>query len=276
MLQRLVLIATVTAVSSTRLQAGESEDALWFPVGETLTYHMHWGLLPVGYSILFTEWAVVEGRKLLVVRFTAHSNRFMDTIYPVNDELVCYIDPVTFLPIYLAKKTREGPTRGDDELFFDHQNKVARWVDHIKNRTVEYPIQADTHGLVSFLYWMRSQALTPGDERDSELAIDDQLQHFRIKAIKQQNIRLDGFGTIPSVLLKVSVDSNEFFVRKIPGYVWVSTDQRRIVTQMYIKAPIGRIKVLLHSIQEPEDEGPFLAAHPPPVLPHNLNLLKRL
>jgi hypothetical protein len=222
-----------------------------FPMGEVLTYQLQWGPVPVGSSRITTDWEIVDGKPLWVVRFTARSNKALAAIYPVHDELVSYIDPATFLPIRLIKKTREGNVYGDDELIFNHAKKTARWIDRIKKRTIEYPIETNTHGLVSFLYWLRTQPMNPGDVRKTQIAVDDRLQNFTIKALKNQNIRLDGFGVMPSVLLNVSVSTNDFFVRKIPGRVWVSADSRRVVTQMYIKVPIGHIRVFLTSIQEP-------------------------
>ena len=234
--------------------SGDDPDA--FPLGETLTYHMKWGLIPVGVTQIATGWADLDGRRVMAVRFTARSNRLVETLYPVHDVLVSYIDPETRLPIRLVKKTSEGGLVCDDTLDFDRKKGMARWTNHAKNSVIEYPIGSNTHDVVSFMYSMRTLSVATGDVISVKIAADDKVRDFSIRSIRQEDVSLPELGVIPSELVQVSVDSKGFFVRKIPGDIWISREPPRIVTRLYVRVPVGRVKLTLTAIERSPDASP--------------------
>ncbi len=245
----LALLALALLLGASLAAASSPAPPSALSVGETLTYQMHWGFFPVGQTQISTGWEQLDGRRVLAIRFTAKSNRLVETLYPVNDLLVSYVDPATFLPIRLVKKTSEGRVLCDDVLDFDRENLTARWTDYIKDKTVEYPIEGDTQDVVSFMYSMRALPLEVGQERTVHVAADEKLQTFNIRALKSANITLPNLGRIASILVKVTVASEGFFVRKIPGDIWVSQDDRHIVTRLYVKVPVGWVRVSLAAIE---------------------------
>lgn len=224
---------------------------LWFPVGETVDYQLSWGILPVGQSRLTSAWVRENGKTLLALRFTARNNKFIATLYPVNDFIECIVDPATFLPLRLTKRTREGFVVCDDELVFDRERLMARWTDRIGGKTVEYPIEKETRDVASLTYLLRSRRFEPGDRLDVKIAADDKIQEFQIDAVKVEPIDLGRMGRVSSILLKVSGARSGFFVRKIPGNTWVERDGNRLVTQLYVKVPIGQIRARLAQVDQP-------------------------
>ncbi len=86
----------------------------WFPVGEELVYHAHWGLFHVAESRTTVNWTNHEGRALLAVRIRTKSNKVISTVYPVDDTVETLIEPNTFLPVSFSKVLNEGRYHTDE------------------------------------------------------------------------------------------------------------------------------------------------------------------
>ncbi len=231
------------------LVADTNGPALWFPVGEEIRYQISWGPIPVGESEVSSRWVAQEGQTQLVIRLRARSNRIVAAIYPVDDIIESFIDPRTFLPIRVVKKTSEGRVVCDDVLEFDRDHGSACWTDHVKKKKVEYPISTNTQDLMSFMYLLRRDSLTPGIERKVRLAADDQLQDFTIRTGPVEKVDVPGQGEVSCVKLSVDAAKKGFFERKIPGAIWVTLDDRHIVAKMFVKVPVGKVKAVLKDVQ---------------------------
>lgn len=236
---------------------GEEPPALWFPVGERLVYRVYWGIIPVGWGEVSSEWQDEAPAQTLLLRFRVYSNRFFSKLYPVDDRIESTIRADGFQPVQLVKRTSEGSTRFDDVLTFDRTRGVAVWTNHLKGRTAEYSVPPGCDDLVSFMFRLRKQAFEPGEILRPKVAVDDRLQEFIIRTGDREPVNLPELGVIPSIRMTVQTPKSGFFVQKIPGSVWVSDDEARIVTRMNVKIPVGSVKVLLFSRTIPGGaEGP--------------------
>ena len=250
------LIAALLPSAGSRADPAAAAPDLWFPVGETLTYRLYWGPLPVGEAQSSTRWEEEDGQKRLVIRFTARSNRVVEKIYPVDIRIESVVDPVRFLPLRLVKQTSEGSHIGDDRLSLDQDRGVAKWEDFHGNRVSEYPIAPGTHDFVSFMFDLRRHSLETGKTIAYPIAHEDRTQSVSITVGNRDLVRLPGQGAVPSLLLNLSGETADLFVRKVPGEVWVSDDARRVVTIMYLTVPVGRVKCLLVETPEAADDSP--------------------
>ena len=228
--------------------------ALWFPVGEELVYRVYWGRIPVGTSRVKSEWIEEDGRWLLALRYRTESNRILDKIFPVDDSIESIVEPVSFLPIRFLKKLSEGRYRVDEVTTFDHTNLTARWVSKLKNKTKEFPIEADTRDIPSLMYYLRSQHFTPGERVHFRVMADEKLFDVWVDQQKIEAIDLPGFGGVPSLKIEPEASFNGLFMRQGRGWVWVSEDSRRICTKMVASVPVANIKVLLSEVNGPGDD----------------------
>lgn len=237
-----LLLAALAWCPAREAGAGGDVPELWFPVGEKLAYQVHWGILPVGTAEIASSWVEEGGRTYLAARFRAWSNRLIDRIYRVEDTVETLVDPVTFLPLRVEKRLSEGRLRFDDVLTFDHERGRARWENRVTGKSVEYAVPANAQDIVSFLYSLRREPLRPAQEIATAIAVDNRMWDFIIRVGRREDIRLPAFGAVPCVRVRVQTADRGFFVNKIPGTIWVSTDERRFVTRMYIRAPIGSLR----------------------------------
>jgi len=234
-----------------RAESASEPPALWFDVGEELVYSIHWGVIRVGETRVTTEWMEEEGRRLLLIRYRTKSNSFLSKIYPVDDTIEAVIDPVPFLPIRFVKKLSEGKRKTDEVTVFDHAAGVAHWTDALKNRKKDFAIDADTRDLVTFMYFMRKRAFTPGEQVEYRVMADEKIYDVFLNVGSIDTMKMEGFGKVKSVRVTPEAAFEGLFVRKGKMVVWVSHDARRVATRIQATVPVADIHINLREVRGP-------------------------
>jgi hypothetical protein len=245
--------ADEAAPASTNLVPPEAVD-LWFPVGEEIQYTILWGKIPAAVSTASTEWVEHEGRVVLAIRFRTKSNRVVGSIYPVDDFIESLVDPHTFLPIQFTKRLSEGRYRCDETTVFDHERRKATYTNNQKKTSKEYAIDPDTRDLVSFMYSMRTVDLEVGSEQKFRVMADEKMYDLTLKTEKEQVIKLPNYGKVESVQIEPSASFQGLFVRKGKMTVWVSGDERKVITKASIKVPVAHVNLVLDKVSGPGDD----------------------
>jgi hypothetical protein len=235
-------------------QEAAADPELWFPVGETIRYKIYWSKVPVAESTASSQWVEEHGRRLIAIRFRTKSNKVISTVYPVDDFIESVIDPATFLPVRFSKKLSEGRYRCDEVTTFDHANGVATLENRRSNTTKEYPIDPDTRDLISFMYYMRTADFPVGTRQEFRVMADEKVYDLFVKALKIEKVKLRRFGKVKSVLLEPEAAFDGLFVRKGKMRLWVSEDERRIITRASIKVPVAGVHLKLDKVTGPGDD----------------------
>lgn len=256
----ILLLGSALSVTSRAATQGveavpEEGVELWFPIGETIQYQVLWGKVPVARSTAWSEWVEVDGRRLLAVRFETKSNKVIGTIYPVDDFIESLIDPETFLPVQFTKKLSEGRYRCHEITTFDHEKGIAILENVRRGTTKEYGIDPDTRDLVSFMYSMRTQRFPVGTEQAFRVMADEKLYDLTVKSLKEDTVKLKRFGKVASVVLEPEAEFQGLFVRKGKMRLWVSEDDRRIITKAAIEVPVANVNLVLDNVGGPGDDA---------------------
>jgi hypothetical protein len=230
------------------------EEALWFPVGESIEYLIYWGKIPVARSTASTEWVEEDGRRLLAIRFRTKSNRVIGTIYPVDDFIESIIDPKTFLPVRFTKQLSEGRYRCDETTTFDHEAGKAILKNQLRGTTLEYEIDDETRDLVSFMYSLRTAEFPVGDTQTFRVMADEKLYDLEVTSRKTQRIKLPRYGKVESVMLEPAASFQGLFVRKGKMTLWVSEDERRLITRADIQVPVADVHLILQDVDGPGED----------------------
>jgi len=248
-------VAAADAITPSPESDTPTPDAdLWFPVGERIEYRILWGRIPVALSTANSEWVDYEGRRLLAIRFETRSNAVLSKLYPVDDFIESLIDPQTFLPVQFTKRLNEGHYHCDETTVFDHARGVAVYTNNRKQSSREYEIDPDTRDLISFMYSMRTVDLMAGSEQDFRVMADEKLYDLTIKAEKQEEVKLPHYGKIDSMQLEPEAAFQGLFVRKGKMTVWVSEDDRKVITKASIKVPVAHVNLVLDKVTGPGDD----------------------
>ena len=137
---------------------------------------------------------------------------------------------------------------------FDHAAGRAIWKKINKDKTEEYDIDPDTRDLISFMYSMRTTTFPVGEERKFRVMADEKLYDLQVKALKKEKVKLPGYGEVESVKLKPTAKFEGLFVRKGDMEVWVSTDDRRVMTMTSAKIPVASVHLVLDEVRGPGDD----------------------
>jgi len=238
------------------LTAPAEKPELWFPVGEKLTYNIRWGPWIVGYSTVWTEWIREDGRDLLAIRVRNRSTSILNKLFPVDDFMESIVDPVTFLPLRFFKNLSEGRYRLKEITTFDHQKKMAHWQHLLRDSHEDFAIDADTRDLLSFMFFMRSQSWNEHMGYHFRVMADEKLYDLYVNPIGFEKINLRKYGKVRSLKLVPEAVFKGLFVRVGRLEVWVSDDDRCILTKgtAIVPFPIGTIRVMLGKVEGPGDD----------------------
>lgn len=251
----LVLLLLLLGPSG-RLAASEPDDAVARPdvgflVGERLVYNIIWGVIPVGRSEVSTAWVEEEGRPLLRIQARTRSNGAISSIYPVDDVLESFVDPVTFRPVRFVRNLKEGRKRHHDVTTFDFTAMTAHWHSYVKNKQRSFPLEPDSRDLVTFMYYMRRHQFEPGTTSQFRVMADDKLYGLSVQAFSTEPVKLERYGKITSLKMEPTASFEGLFVRKGRMLMWVSTDDRRLMTKAEVETPFANVRLVLEEVHGP-------------------------
>ncbi len=231
---------------------------LWFPVGERLTYSVHWGVLRVADAVITTDWVRwLDGRPLIRIRLRTISNKFIHAIYPVDDQIDSYIDPVTFLPVRFVKDMNEGRRHELAVTDFDHAARTARWRKKVRTfKDWSLPIAADTRDIPSLLYWIRKDGVSEGVTNHYQVMADDKIYDLTMVADdNKESLPVPGYKPVPCLEVSPDASFEGLFVRKGKLTVWVSKGAPCLITRMDAEVPVARIRIRLAKIEGPDAQN---------------------
>jgi hypothetical protein len=252
---RQILAVTVMMFCVARSSfSSENAAAELFPVGENLTYRIHWGVIPVGETKITSEWVREDGRKLIRIRLRTRTNKWMDRIHKIDDDVIATVEPGTLLPVRSVEMVHDKDKQAEETTTFDHASRVAHWQSTLDGRTSNYVIEADTRDVVSFLYFMRSRTMKPGDEALVTVAAFQTLHQMRLRAEKLEDVDLASYGDVPCLVVRPEAVNESLFARKAPQLAWVAEDRRHLITKMDAKVVVGTVHVTLYEVSGPGDD----------------------
>jgi len=250
-------------ISSARAEEGAPPppppevEGLPFPIGEKLTYTIYWGIIAVGESVATTEWAYDEGQWFIKIRFRTQTNGILAKLYPVDDVVDTYIDPLTLRPILHLLGLNEGGNIRKSYTRFDWEKNQAVYVKEHEDKEDEVkviPLKEDSRDLVSFMYFLRRTPFEAGKTYDFEVLSDYKLYDLSVETGEIEKIRLAEYGKTESLKLKPEAQFEGIFVRKGKIDLWLSADERQLLTKLVVDTPFANIKLLLKSVEGPGAE----------------------
>lgn len=251
MRKEIILVLLALACAFARAQPPPGNP---FPVGENLTYRIYWGVIPVGETIITTDWVEEGGRRLIRIRLRTHTNKWMDRIHRIDDDVMSVVEPGTLLPVRSVELVHDKDRNAEETTTFDHANRVAYWQSTLDGRTSNYVIEADTREIVSFIYFMRTKKLKPGEEALVTVAAYQTLHQMRLHAEAVDEVDLAKYGDISCLVVRPEAVNASLFARKAPQLAWVSRDERKLVVKMDAKVVVGTVHVVLHDVEGPGDD----------------------
>jgi hypothetical protein len=225
-----------------------------FIPGETAEYKISWMGLPLAWTKITTDTVIENERKLIRIQMVSKNYKAYTRIYKVNNLTEAIIDPDTALPVRLDVRIDEGSHQKSHLTVFHHDKEIAVFQDRISKDIRVVPINRDTQEILSFLYSSRNRDLQELANRKHTLFVDGKLYGLDLVIREDARIKLPHHGKVPCTEIEPIAQFDGLFLRQGKIFFWVSKQNRRMVTCIKAKVPVGKITVKLHEVSGPEDD----------------------
>lgn len=217
---------------------------------ENLKFEISWGPVNVGEASLEVAQKVsFAGKPAYHIVSQAKSNPFCDVFYKVRDLNESWMDAANLSSLGYSKNLREGHFFRDEWVFFNHDTRsfLARTVS--KNGSVAYSsgtIMPHIQDILSSLYYLRSQTLTPGKNVSVNVNTKKNWP-LLVRVIRKEKITVPA-GTFDTVLIEPLIRKHGIFVQKGRKLqVWLTDDSKKIPVQMQVDILFGHVNAVLVS-----------------------------
>jgi hypothetical protein len=222
-----------------------------FAVGETLVFAIKYGFITGGHAgldVRSTE--TVHGRPAYHIVSEARTNNTMDVIFKVRDLNETWMDVESLCSHKYHQIMNEGHYFREVESRYDHPNASFNyWRKTKKGESREQgAIPPFVHDVLSSLYFLRTQPLTPG--QDIVLAVNSGAQSWslrvRVKGVETVDVPA---GKFTCYRIEPLLTGEGLFMQTGNLEVWMTTDERRLPVLMRSKVKVGAFTAELESVK---------------------------
>lgn len=240
MLKFLILLTLLCAICLSPLSAETTKSS--FQAGDSFKYALYWSFIKVGEAELRFDQASLPDAETKYLRVTllVATSGIADRLFKVRDHLESYLDPISGLPVLYQKQQREGKTKRDIEIRFDHK---ALRADYTKNGKKYDPVLITDH-TYDPLSLITALAMNDFEELPTfEQATTDGKDLIFIKAWLQEAEKVKTkAGKFSALKLKVATNELEGVFEKSPDAeieIWLSQDTPAIPLKMRSEVIVG-------------------------------------
>jgi len=233
--KRLILFCALLA---SLLQA----DKHPFTVGETLKYDLKVNVIKAGHAKLqvIGEEGVDENQTYHI-KYTVKSNRYVDRLFYVRDQVDSWLDKKGLFTHRLIKNIREGSYRYKLEAKMNYIDSTLTSEDDV------FQIDSEIRDPFSLFYYLRSIPLKVGQKLSFKTFDNGQFVDFHIIVHRKENVRVPA-GRFRCLVIEPYRKGKTLFKQKGDMRIWLTDDERRLPVKIETKATFGSMTMLLKKI----------------------------
>ena len=214
------------------------------------------------YRISYSGWLKAGEATMVLTNDTLDNKEFYDVVaigktvgpinwfFKVNDRYESYFDKKDTSPYKFIRSINEGGYTKNLSIYFDHNLEKAI-IHNIKtNKKTEKHISANSHDLISIIYYLRRNFNFRDIDSNNEITIntffDYQNNKMMMKYLLTEVINTT-FGKVKCLKIKPSVQSGRIFKKKESLTVWVTADKNRVPIRVKADLAVGSIRVDLEA-----------------------------
>lgn len=272
-----LLFIFLSLIKSFSQSKNESQDSIIkpFELGERLEYKIFWKGIHVGIATMEVGKQLIEqnGAMCYVFKSTAKSLPFFGYIFPVDDKIVSYYDPVLKRTMAGSKHIHEGKFHREYHVEFDYKRNVANWwQNQYKGAREKIPddetlrakagktqnIPNNTLDILSAIYFFREnpQPAELGAFFSIPVFDDLQITDLDMKVTSEEVLEMninDIPLQIPAFQVRPYLATSGIFRSDGEILIWISNDQKRIPLKIISSiSKLGEVQVELYkfTVQE--------------------------
>ena len=211
-----------------------------FGPGERMVFSIGYGVVTAGEGILeIVGVKDVDGHTCYEIQSKTNSNRFFSSIYKVRDKIVSYIDTEGLFSRYFYKRLREGDYKKTEEVNFDHDAGLARYVGG-----EEYEIKPGVQDVLSAFYYVRTLDLKVGDVYSVPAHSSRKSYDLKVIVHGTETVEVEA-GTWDCFVVEPVIEGEGLFKHEGKLTLYLTDDQYRVPVLIKAKVPVGSIEVSL-------------------------------
>jgi len=228
-----------------------SQEFKPFKSGEWLKYKISYsGWFKAGEATMVLTNDTLDNKKFYHVVAIGKTVGPINWFFKVNDRYESYFDKKNTSPYKFIRNINEGGYTKNLSIYFDHNLEKAI-INNIKtNEKTEKNINANSHDLISIIYYLRRNFNFRDIDDNNEITIntffDYQNNKMKMKYLLTEVINTT-FGKIKCLKIKPYVKSGRIFKKKESLTVWVTADKNRIPIRVKADLAVGAIRVDLEA-----------------------------
>ena len=219
------------------------QKVLPFQVGEYLLFHIYWGFIKVGETVMeVLPNTTVDGRSARHFRLKTRTTPLIDMIYKVRSEIEGFTNMEMTHSVLYKKKHLEGSNYRDVEVAFDWKNNKAIYLSSgmLEKTTQILPGTLDPLGI---LYHFRTINYSEAAEFQRPVTDGKKCIVGRLSLLGRERIKIDGVS-YDTYVMQPQMKGIEGFFEENPDAqitLWFKTDYTVMPVKIKIEVLIGSI-----------------------------------
>jgi hypothetical protein len=224
-------------------KADAGQKALPFQIGEYLLFHIYWGFIKVGETVMeVLPNTTVDGQLVRHFRLKTRTTPFIDMIYKVRSEIEAFTDMDMNRSVLYKKKHMEGGNYKEEMVTFDWVNHKAVYFSFGKQEK-DTKILPGTLDPLGILYYSRTVDYSEVIEFERPVTDGKKCVVGRLSLLGRERVKLHGVYYDTYVMQPDMKDIEGFFEenRDAQLTLWYKTDRSSIPVKIKIEVLIGSI-----------------------------------
>lgn len=184
---------------------------------------------------------ITDGRSTMHIVGKAKTTGLFNLFFRVENRYDSYVYEQSMAPYRFTRNIREGRYRRNDDVIFDHEQKLA-----FSNRDT-IPIPPYVQDIISAFYYARTfsmDSVEVGDAFYIDFHLSDSVYVTRILFEGYEQIRT-GLGTFNTLKFKPQVQEGTVFDQPYPMTLWISDDDNKIPILVESGLIVGSVRLEL-------------------------------
>ena len=222
-----------------------------FHVRKRLVYNLAWNGIPVGsVTVESGDISNYLGRKVYNLKLVTESNKFLSSIYRVEDTYTSRIDTDTMSSLRYEANRKEGRYRKHVIVEYDFDNMEAVYTSITDGSVKRCSIYKNPHDLVSAICYFLTYPIRVGEDVDIVVNLNEKNYTVCVSVGEKKMIRVPALGRKESfkVMPRVALNGVEYTRGRVWGYV--SADENQYPLYGVVRIPFGIVTAILVKVED--------------------------
>lgn len=215
-----------------------------FRVGEVLRYDASINFLRAGSAVLeVSSQESLQDAQVFHIIFSLTSNRFLDRLYRVRDQVETWIDVDGLFTRKYKKKLREKNYSKDFLAQMGYEDSV------VVSGKKSFPLTQELRDPYSLFYYLRTLPLQVGDLLSFTTFDNNRFTDFQVTVHRTESVRVPA-GRFDCIVIEPFRKGRALLKNQGDMIIWFSDDEKRLPVKVVSKAKFGSVILRLRSVGE--------------------------